>query len=77
MDPGIYLYRGKLFQLEDTLEGAHFKSLDGDYFFSRVAIPYTFQGKKCLDMKIEDFFAKSEEVKKVKIVAGVVKEIQT
>ena len=74
MEPGVYLYKGKLFKLEDTSEGAHFESLDGDYWFSRVAVPYTFQGKKCLDLKVEIFFAKPEEVKKVKIVAGQVDE---
>ena len=73
MEQGIYLYKGKLFQLEDTQEGANFKSLDGDYYFSRVAVPYTFKGKKCLDIKLEDFFAKPELVKKVKIVAGLIK----
>jgi len=67
MDPGIYLYRGKLFQLEDTREGAHFKSSGGDYFFSKVAVPYTFQGKKCLDIKIEDFLQNQKKLKKLKL----------
>lgn len=76
MEPGIYLYKGKLFQLEDLPEGAHFKSLDGDYYFSRVAVPKTFQGKKSSDMALDDFFSKPEEVKKVKIVASTMKKIQ-
>ncbi len=77
MDQGIYAYKGKFFQLENTPEGAHFKSLDGDYWFSRVAVPYTFKGKTCLEMKLEDFFAHPELVKKMKIVAGVIKETHT
>ena len=74
MEPGIYVYKGTLFQLEDTLEGAHFKSLNGDYFFSRIAVPYTFKGKTCLDMKVDDFFAKPVEVKKVKNAPKNLKE---
>ncbi|MEK6937166.1 MAG: hypothetical protein AABW58_03795 [Nanoarchaeota archaeon] len=74
MEPGVYLYKGKLFKLEDTQEGAHFESTDGDYFFSRVAVPYTFKGRTCLDMKLEDFFSKPELVKKVKVVAGIISE---
>lgn len=77
MEPGIYAYKGKFFQLEDLPEGAHFKSLDGDYYFSRVAVPYIFQGKKSSDMNLEDFFSKPEEVKKVKVAAGIIKENQT
>ena len=67
MEQGIYLYRGTLFSFEDTEEGANFKSLNGDYFFSRVALNYTFKGKKCLDLKVEEFFAKPEEAKKVNV----------
>ncbi len=77
MEPGVYLYKKNLFSLVDTPEGAHFKSLNGDYFYSRVALEYIFKGRKCLDMKLEDFFADINQVKKVKIVAGYVKEIQT
>jgi len=70
MEQGIYLYKGTFFSLEDTSEGALFKSLSNDYWFSRVAVPYTFKGKKCLDLKLDEFFAHGELVKKVKIVAG-------
>jgi len=45
MDPGIYLYRGKLFQLEDTREGAHFKSSGGIIFLAELQYHIHFKEK--------------------------------
>jgi hypothetical protein len=71
MEPGIYLYKGTFFSLEDTPEGAYFKSLNGDYWFSSVAVPYVFKGKTSLEMKLDDFFAHPKLAQKVKVVVRI------